>query len=56
LELRNEDILWLRVEREKEEKKNLLQPKKKSDKDENNETSFRSVAKMATKDTAEGRE
>jgi hypothetical protein len=39
LELRNEDKLWPR-----------MQPKK-GDKDGNNETSFRSMTKMATKDT-----
>jgi hypothetical protein len=39
----------------KEKKKNLLQPKKKRDKDGDNETSFRSVTKMATKDIAEGK-
>jgi hypothetical protein len=34
----------------------MLQPKKKKrDKDGNNESSFRSVTKKATKDTAEGR-
>jgi hypothetical protein len=46
MELRNED---------KKKKKNLLQPKEKCDKGGNNETSFRSVTKMATKDIAEGR-
>jgi hypothetical protein len=40
LELRNEVKLWLR-----------MQPKKQGDKDGNNETSFRSMTKMATKDT-----